>query len=311
MQSYKLVDLLPQVSFWWFLDRYKACEVLWFHLGSWCGLWWDFQSHGETYYGLHSTSCYPLSSIGYSSVGHKESILHVTLSETVYYFECLLMFVASTSLCTDSVATLSLVQSFCFTPTVSWICWSQVWYFSAGALTLFICCSMWMISFWLLQVTLSSTTPSLPCSSNSSWKTLVLCTAFWEFQSSDTLLVCSCPSNKYNVDILKGASMIDCKMCSTLVDTHTKVSAMDGAPVGDPTLSQSCRALQYFSFTRLDIAYAVQQVCLHMHDPPEPHLSAVKRIFCYLQGTLHYRLHLRPCPPSNMVVYTDVDWADV
>ena len=40
------------------------------------------------------------------------------------------MFVASTSLCTDSVATLSLVQSFCYTPTVSWICWSQVWYFS-------------------------------------------------------------------------------------------------------------------------------------------------------------------------------------
>lgn len=31
-------------------------------------------------------------------------------------------------------------------------------------------------------------------------------------------------------------------------------------------------ALQYLTITRLDIADAVQQVCLHMHDPQEPHL---------------------------------------
>jgi hypothetical protein len=63
------------------------------------------------------------------------------------------------------------------------------------------------------------------------------------------------------------------------------------------------------TFTRPDIAYAVQQVCLHMHDPREPHLTAVKRILWYLQGTLDHDLLLRHASTSNLVVYTDADWA--
>jgi hypothetical protein len=46
-------------------------------------------------------------------------------------------------------------------------------------------------------------------------------------------------------------------------------------------------------FTRHDIAYVVQQVCLHMHDPREPHLTAMKRILRYLCGTLDFGLLLR------------------
>jgi hypothetical protein len=63
------------------------------------------------------------------------------------------------------------------------------------------------------------------------------------------------------------------------------------------------------TFTRPDIAYAVQQVCLHMHDPREPHLTAVKRILWYLQGTLDHGLLLRRASTSNLVVYTDANWA--
>ncbi|GKD41277.1 ribonuclease H-like domain-containing protein [Tanacetum coccineum] len=52
-----------------------------------------------------------------------------------------------------------------------------------------------------------------------------------------------------------------------LVDTDSKLSA-DGDPVFDPTLYRSLAgALQYLTFTRPDISYAVQQVCLYMHDP--------------------------------------------
>ncbi|GJT88105.1 ribonuclease H-like domain-containing protein [Tanacetum coccineum] len=47
-----------------------------------------------------------------------------------------------------------------------------------------------------------------------------------------------------------------------------------GAPISDSTLYRSLAgALQYLTFTRPDISYAVQQVCLFMHDPIEPHLS--------------------------------------
>ena len=46
-----------------------------------------------------------------------------------------------------------------------------------------------------------------------------------------------------------------------------------------------------------------------MHDPREPHLSALKRILWYLQGTLDLGLHLHRTSPADLTVYTDADWA--
>jgi hypothetical protein len=106
--------------------------------------------------------------------------------------------------------------------------------------------------------------------------------------------------------------MSDCKPCSTPVDTQTKLSEDDGPPVADTTSYRSLTgALQYLTFSRPDIAYAVQQVCLHMHTPREPHLTALKRILRYLRGSLDYGLLLRPSPTSELVVYTDADWLAV
>jgi hypothetical protein len=67
--------------------------------------------------------------------------------------------------------------------------------------------------------------------------------------------------------------------------------------------------LQYLTFTRPDIAYAVQQVCLHMHDPRESHLTAMKRILRYLRGTPDYGLLICHSRSTDLVVYTDTDWA--
>jgi hypothetical protein len=72
--------------------------------------------------------------------------------------------------------------------------------------------------------------------------------------------------------------MTDCKSCTTLVDTSAKVS-YDGPPVSDVTHYRGLTdALQYLTFTRSDIAYVVQQVCLYMHDLCEPHLVLIKHI---------------------------------
>jgi len=98
---------------------------------------------------------------------------------------------------------------------------------------------------------------------------------------------------QYMLDILDRAGMTECKPCSTPVDTNSKVAAAEGASVSDATDFRSLAgALQYLTFTRPDIAYAVQQVCLHMLDPREPHLAALKRILRYVQGTLHLGLLL-------------------
>jgi hypothetical protein len=72
--------------------------------------------------------------------------------------------------------------------------------------------------------------------------------------------------------------MSDYKPCSTPVDTQAKLSE-------DDTLGRRRDVLP-----EPDIAYVVQQVCLHMHTPREPHLTALKRIMRYLWGSLDYRL---------------------
>jgi histone deacetylase 1/2 len=115
---------------------------------------------------------------------------------------------------------------------------------------------------------------------------------------------------KYAAEILDNTDMTACKSATTPVDTSPKLSAFTGPPVTDPTEYRSLAgALQYLTFTRPDIAYAVHQVCLHMHDPRKQHLAAIKRILHYVKGTLSHGLQLHSSSPASMVTYTDADWA--
>ncbi|GJS87134.1 ribonuclease H-like domain-containing protein [Tanacetum coccineum] len=83
---------------------------------------------------------------------------------------------------------------------------------------------------------------------------------------------------KYATEILEQAQMLNCNPCRTPIDTEKKLGP-EGSPVTDPTLYRSLAgSLQYLTFTRPDLSYAVQQLCLYMHDPREPHLNAMKRV---------------------------------
>ncbi|XP_071687597.1 uncharacterized mitochondrial protein AtMg00810-like [Rutidosis leptorrhynchoides] len=94
------------------------------------------------------------------------------------------------------------------------------------------------------------------------------------------------------------------------VDAKSKQGANAGNPYSDPSYFRSlAKALQYLTFTRPDISYAVQQICLHMHDPRDGHMASLKRILRYIQGTLHYVLHLHKSPAHTLISYTDADWA--
>ncbi|XP_062217788.1 uncharacterized mitochondrial protein AtMg00810-like [Phragmites australis] len=67
-------------------------------------------------------------------------------------------------------------------------------------------------------------------------------------------------------------------------------------------------ALQYLTFTSSYIAYIVQQACLHMHDPREPHANLLKRILCYLEGTIDHGLQLHQTSPTSLTAYIGTDW---
>ncbi|GKE32950.1 ribonuclease H-like domain-containing protein [Tanacetum coccineum] len=75
------------------------------------------------------------------------------------------------------------------------------------------------------------------------------------------------------------------------------------------SLHKEFGGLQYLTFTRPDISYVVQQVCLYMHDPREPYFSALKRILRYVRGTLDFGLQLYASSTSYLMAYTDADWA--
>ncbi|XP_026455872.1 uncharacterized protein LOC113356857 [Papaver somniferum] len=114
----------------------------------------------------------------------------------------------------------------------------------------------------------------------------------------------------YAKDIIARASMTNCNPVATPVDTNSKLSATSGPVIEDPTLYRSLDgALQYLTFTRPDISYAVQQVCLFTHDPREPYMLALKRILRYLKGTLDHGLFTSATTLTGLTAYSDVDWA--
>ncbi|GKF86901.1 ribonuclease H-like domain-containing protein [Tanacetum coccineum] len=105
---------------------------------------------------------------------------------------------------------------------------------------------------------------------------------------------------KYALEHLKRAHIANCNLTQTLVDTESKLGS-DGDPISDPTLNRSLAGgLQ---------SYAVQQVCLHMHVPREPHLATLKRVLRYIRGTLDFGLQLYASIRGSLVAYTDADWA--
>lgn len=117
--------------------------------------------------------------------------------------------------------------------------------------------------------------------------------------------------SQYTRDIFHRANMTGCKPCATPCDTTSKLSATDGDPIEDGSLYLSLAgALQYLTFTRPDITYPVQQVCLFMHAPREPHLAFLRRILRYLQGTPDFGLHISASSSTAFTAYSDADWGD-
>ena len=75
------------------------------------------------------------------------------------------------------------------------------------------------------------------------------------------------------------------------------------------TIKESNASVQYLTLTRPELAYAVQQACLHMHDPHDEHWNIVKRIPRYLRGTSRHGILLRASTSTALTAYTDADWA--
>jgi hypothetical protein len=70
-------------------------------------------------------------------------------------------------------------------------------------------------------------------------------------------------------------------------------------------------SLRYLTHTRLDLTFSVGYVSRFMQRPTTEHEQAVKRIICYVAGTLDHGLYYPRCPgEAHLVGYTDSDHTD-
>nr|XP_051221126.1 uncharacterized mitochondrial protein AtMg00810-like [Lolium perenne] len=115
---------------------------------------------------------------------------------------------------------------------------------------------------------------------------------------------------KYAHELLDSAGMLNCEPAATRVDTKSKLFATDGSLATDTSSYRSIvGALQYLTLTRPELQYAIQQVCLHMHAPRDPHWATVKRILRYIRGTMDFGLSLHASTATDIVAYSDAHWA--
>ena len=67
--------------------------------------------------------------------------------------------------------------------------------------------------------------------------------------------------------------------------------------------------LEYLSMrTRPDITFAVSLAARFSSKPMSQHLIAIKRIFRYLKGTIHYGLLFKRTGSKEIIGYADADW---
>ena len=94
------------------------------------------------------------------------------------------------------------------------------------------------------------------------------------------------------------------------MSSSTKLSFSSSGVEVSPTLYRSIiGSLLYLTASRLDIVFSVGVCVRYQAAPKESHSIAVKRIICYINGTLEYGLWYSKDSNDCLASYSDADWA--
>jgi hypothetical protein len=91
--------------------------------------------------------------------------------------------------------------------------------------------------------------------------------------------------SKYMQDLLTWVHMAESKPYRVPCVVGTKMSKFESDILPDPTeYRHIVGSLQYVTLTQPNIAYLVNQLCQHMHNPTSVHFIATKRVLRYLKA---------------------------
>lgn len=94
------------------------------------------------------------------------------------------------------------------------------------------------------------------------------------------------------------------------MSTGKSISLYDGKPMNNPSVYRSAiGALQYLTHTRPDIVFVVNKLSQFSTTPTDVHWLILKCVFRYLQGTVHFGLHIQCNETLNVTGFSDADWA--
>ncbi|WJX83726.1 hypothetical protein P8452_66368 [Trifolium repens] len=126
-------------------------------------------------------------------------------------------------------------------------------------------------------------------------------------QMEDTMFI---SQSKYARNIVKKFGMDNATHKRTPAPTHLKLTKDEKGISVDQSLYRSMiGSLLYLTASRPGITYVVGECARYQADPKVSHLTQVKRILKYVNGTSDYGIMYSHCENSILYGYCDADWA--
>ena len=114
--------------------------------------------------------------------------------------------------------------------------------------------------------------------------------------------------SQYIKEILKCHRMANSWPIKILIDPNTTLSSLSAPKINITEYQQCVGSLMHaMVWTHPNIVYAVGIVSRYAAIPGQAHMTAVKSIFHYLQGTSNYKLTYQWDKAGELVVYSDSD----
>ncbi|XP_038713424.1 secreted RxLR effector protein 161-like [Tripterygium wilfordii] len=126
-------------------------------------------------------------------------------------------------------------------------------------------------------------------------------------QSQEGILI---SQTKYASNLVKKFNVALSRPAPTRMSPSIKLSKDTIGKFVDQTLYRSIiGSLLYLTASRPDITFSVCVCARYQADPKESHLSTVKRILKYINGTPDFGIFYSKDTNASLVGYSDADWA--